>query len=184
MYNGKYLISLREKHGKTQKQVADDLGVSRQAVSYWECGNVKMSMDYVFMLSEYYDVPRREFLNQYLRDPEKTAIVPIIEPPKLVSNKDCILKTLKTALKAAIFCTLIYFATYTAFVALIYVCAVITHMENVVFQFTHSKLFVFYFILLAASVIISAAVRFTALKIKNYREEKNYALQRELYSRT
>lgn len=32
------LAALREKHGLTQEQVADRVGVDKTAVSHWECG--------------------------------------------------------------------------------------------------------------------------------------------------
>lgn len=46
----------REKADMTQKEVALDLGVSIQAVSYWETGERMPSYDYLFRLADLYAV--------------------------------------------------------------------------------------------------------------------------------
>ena len=46
----------REKAGMTQKEVALDLGISIQAVSYWETGERMPSYDYLFRLADLYAV--------------------------------------------------------------------------------------------------------------------------------
>lgn len=42
---GKILKEERVKQGKTQKQLADDAGVTSRAVAYWESGKRKMSVE-------------------------------------------------------------------------------------------------------------------------------------------
>lgn len=46
----------REKAGMTQKEVALDLGISVQAVSYWETGDRMPSYEYLFRLADLYAV--------------------------------------------------------------------------------------------------------------------------------
>lgn len=46
----------REKSGKTQKEVALDLGISVQAVSYWETGERMPSYEKLFQLADLYNV--------------------------------------------------------------------------------------------------------------------------------
>lgn len=50
------LIVLRDKAGISQMSLAHQLGVSRQAVSRWESGDVTPSMDKLKALAKIYDV--------------------------------------------------------------------------------------------------------------------------------
>lgn len=51
------LISLRKANGLSQFNLAEQLGVSRQAVSKWEAGASKPSTENLKTLSALYDVP-------------------------------------------------------------------------------------------------------------------------------
>lgn len=52
----KRLQELRKKAGYSQEQVAEKLGLSRQAISKWESGQGKPEIDNVVKLTELYDV--------------------------------------------------------------------------------------------------------------------------------
>lgn len=42
---GKYLKEERMKQGKSQQQLAEESGVTKRAIAYWESGRKKMSID-------------------------------------------------------------------------------------------------------------------------------------------
>lgn len=42
---GKYLKEERVRQGKSQQQLAEESGVTKRAIAYWESGNKKMSID-------------------------------------------------------------------------------------------------------------------------------------------
>lgn len=50
------LVQLRKEHGLSQDALADKLGVSRQAISKWECGETAPDTDNLIALAELYDV--------------------------------------------------------------------------------------------------------------------------------
>ena len=54
---GEKLISLRKAKGLTQLMVAEELNVSRQAISRWESETAMPSTENLRCLSELYDVP-------------------------------------------------------------------------------------------------------------------------------
>lgn len=56
MQTGEKLMELRRKQGWSQEELAERLGVSRQAVSKWESGQTLPDMDKVLLLSEIFSV--------------------------------------------------------------------------------------------------------------------------------
>lgn len=50
------LYSLRKKSGLSQEQLAESLGVSRQAISKWESGHSVPETDKLLIISEYFEV--------------------------------------------------------------------------------------------------------------------------------
>ena len=50
------LYELRKKGGLSQEQLAEQLGVSRQAVSKWESGKAVPESDTLISISKYYNV--------------------------------------------------------------------------------------------------------------------------------
>lgn len=50
------LIQLRRKSGLSQEQLAEKIGVSRQAISKWECGQSTPDLDKLMLLSELFNV--------------------------------------------------------------------------------------------------------------------------------
>ena len=47
---------LRRKRGISQEELAEQLGISRQAVSKWESGQSMPDLDKIILLSDYFDV--------------------------------------------------------------------------------------------------------------------------------
>lgn len=62
MSEPKNLTDLRREHGLSQKELAERLRVSRQAVSRWEQGTAVPSIDNLKLLSELYGVSMDELL--------------------------------------------------------------------------------------------------------------------------
>lgn len=62
------LISLRKKSGQTQLQVADALGVSRQAISKWEAGNAIPSSENLKRIGKLYGVSADFLLQENVED--------------------------------------------------------------------------------------------------------------------
>ena len=50
------LKSLRLEAGLTQKEIAEQLGISQQGYAYWERGTKKPTQDRLTLLSNYFDV--------------------------------------------------------------------------------------------------------------------------------
>lgn len=57
------LVSLRKAKGLTQRELAEKLNVSRQAISRWEVGAAVPSTDNLKVLGDLYDVPVDYLLN-------------------------------------------------------------------------------------------------------------------------
>lgn len=53
---------IRKKKGVSQEELADKIGVSRQAVSKWESGQSSPELDKILLLSEYLDVTTDKLL--------------------------------------------------------------------------------------------------------------------------
>ena len=47
---------LRKRRGLSQEELADKLGVSRQAVSKWESGQSTPDIERIILMSEFFDV--------------------------------------------------------------------------------------------------------------------------------
>lgn len=59
---GNRLAELRKEHGYSQEELADKLGVSRQAVSKWECGEASPDTDNLIELAKLYNTSLDELL--------------------------------------------------------------------------------------------------------------------------
>lgn len=71
------LSRLREQRGLTQQEVAEELGVSRQAVSQWEAGKTFPSMEKQLALSRLYGVSLEElYRDDTAQDKEVEAAIP------------------------------------------------------------------------------------------------------------
>lgn len=72
------LIQLRKKKGITQAELAEDMQVSRQAVSKWESGGSIPSIENLRSLSELYNVHVDYLLKE---DGEKEEEEPVLQEP-------------------------------------------------------------------------------------------------------
>ncbi|MCD7903716.1 MAG: helix-turn-helix domain-containing protein [Oscillospiraceae bacterium] len=75
---GRVLARLRRENGFSQERLALLLGVTRQAVSKWECGMARPSVENLYRISEVYDIPIRELT--VLLEPQDPAAPP--PPPE------------------------------------------------------------------------------------------------------
>ena len=66
------LVSLRKEKGITQLKVAEELDISRQAISRWESGVAMPSTENLRCLSELYGVPVDYLLNDESQRPAQT----------------------------------------------------------------------------------------------------------------
>lgn len=81
----KKMIELRKQNGLSQQDLADRLGVSRQAISRWETGAVQPLADSVKSLAQVFQVSTDYLLNDDLDDPTPLPTaqpVPPQEEPK------------------------------------------------------------------------------------------------------
>lgn len=68
---GEKLVQLRRARGLSQEELADAIGVSRQAVNKWELDNALPDLDRLVALSAFYGVT-----TDYLLQPQNTAAQP------------------------------------------------------------------------------------------------------------
>lgn len=67
------LVSLRKQKGLTQMDLAEQLDVSRQAISRWEVGAAVPSTDNLKVLGDLYGVPIDYLLNDNVEDPNRSS---------------------------------------------------------------------------------------------------------------
>ena len=66
---GNRLAELRKEHGYSQEDLAEKLGVSRQAISKWECGEASPDTDNLIELARLYNTSLDELLE--IKKPEE-----------------------------------------------------------------------------------------------------------------
>ena len=91
------LVSLRKEKKLTQMKVAEELDVSRQAVSRWEAGIVVPSTDNLKSLSKLYGVPI-----DYLIHEES-------ERPECAEEKNCVEKKVRKSISWFVFIITVIF---------------------------------------------------------------------------
>ena len=76
---GNRLAELRKEHGYSQEELADKLGVSRQAISKWERGEASPDTDNLIELAKIYDISLDELLglNKNNNDKKKDSKINI-----------------------------------------------------------------------------------------------------------
>lgn len=82
----RYLVYLRKLKNYTQETLANELGISRQAISKWETGNSLPDLDILLKLSKLYD----KTINQILEPHVENHIISFEE---IVTINPCHLKT-------------------------------------------------------------------------------------------
>lgn len=75
----KYLQILRKNHGLTQEDLANELSISRQAISKWETANTLPDLDILLKLSNLYQVTINEILEPTIKTPHINSFEQIIE---------------------------------------------------------------------------------------------------------
>lgn len=83
---GATLYDLRKNAGMSQEELADKLGVSRQAVSKWECGDSMPDTDNLITISKLYNVSLDELVGN--TDTPTPAPVPVEEEETVIFEKD------------------------------------------------------------------------------------------------
>lgn len=76
----KKMIELRKQNGLSQQDLADRLGVSRQAISRWETGAVQPLADSVKSLAQVFQVSTDYLLNDYLLNDDLDTPTPPHSP--------------------------------------------------------------------------------------------------------
>jgi len=79
------LQNLRKEHGFSQEELADKLGVSRQAVSKWETGLSYPETEKLITLSKLFDVSLDEFLKE-MPEVNNTEIKNIADKSRIADN--------------------------------------------------------------------------------------------------
>ena len=72
------LTKLRKEHGYSQEDLADKLGVSRQAVSKWERAEATPDMDNLIELAKIYEISLDEIVGNKIEDKKKEDKVEIV----------------------------------------------------------------------------------------------------------
>lgn len=81
------LVTLRKQKGLTQMELAEQLNVSRQAISRWEVGAAVPSTDNLRFLGDLYGVPIDDLLNDDAEDISKAHEVAEMEQGNLGSRE-------------------------------------------------------------------------------------------------
>lgn len=68
------LFELRKKNNFSQEQLAEKIGVSRQAVSKWERGEASPDIDNLILLSKLYNMSLDQLINNKILPPEEVLI--------------------------------------------------------------------------------------------------------------
>lgn len=94
----KRLQELRKKAGYSQEQVADMLGISRQAISKWESGQGKPEIDNIIKITEIYHVST----DYILLGVENKMTTPVSEKKKIDKEYRQAIKTISIIASTAI----------------------------------------------------------------------------------
>lgn len=84
------LVTLRKEKGLTQLKVAEELNISRQAISRWEVGAAVPSIENLKSLSELYEVPIDYLLSESTERPMfvgEAEKQPLETPPRKENEK-------------------------------------------------------------------------------------------------
>lgn len=76
------IVTLRKGRGLSQEALAEQLGVSRQAISRWEGGSAQPDAGNLFQLSRLFQVSADYLLDDTLDEPPRPAASPAADPLK------------------------------------------------------------------------------------------------------
>lgn len=65
---GKVICNLRKEKGITQKDLADALNISDKAVSRWECGTGRPTLEMMFQISKYFNISYNDLITARISD--------------------------------------------------------------------------------------------------------------------
>ena len=82
------LAELRKQHGYSQEELAAKLGVSRQAVSKWECGESSPDTDNLIALAKLYQMSIDELLGNPVKTEKDKDAEPEVVDAEVVDEKD------------------------------------------------------------------------------------------------
>ncbi len=80
------LYQLRKKSGLSQEQLAEQINVSRQAISKWESGSAFPESEKLIIISNYFGVPVDYLLKDEVEDEIKTSNTEIGKNSKMVAG--------------------------------------------------------------------------------------------------
>lgn len=103
------LVQLRKKKGLSQLELAEELNVSRQAISRWEVGSATPSIENLKYLVHLYDVPLEYLLQDDAPEPNKDE-QSAEEATQKQKKRNCILVMIAIGILAAVFCTIPFFS--------------------------------------------------------------------------
>ena len=89
---GNKIYKQRKKIGLSQEELADKVGVTRQAVSKWETDSMQPTFDNVKLLSTVLEVNIGYFVNSQTANNEGVKEIAISVNPEIVDNKDVLKK--------------------------------------------------------------------------------------------
>ena len=65
---GKIICNLRKEKGITQKDLADALNISDKAISRWECGTGRPTLEMMFQISKYFNISYNDLITARISD--------------------------------------------------------------------------------------------------------------------
>lgn len=80
------LYKLRKNSGLSQEQLAEQLNVSRQAISKWESGTAVPESEKLITISNYFDVSVDYLLKDDEEDKAKATVSVMEEKPKIIAG--------------------------------------------------------------------------------------------------
>lgn len=116
MEQGKTLARLRVKKGLSQKEVAKELGVTRQAVSSWESGRTQPSVEKLVALSRIFEMPVDGLCREWMEEVGEKEISPIEGAAENVPEADAPLQKHSTGKKKTVLLAVLvltYVSVYT-----------------------------------------------------------------------
>lgn len=124
MEQAKTLARLREEKGLSQKEVAEELGVTRQAVSGWESGRTRPSVEKLVAVCRLYGVPVEELCREGMEEASE-EISPAEGAEEDVPEADALPQKRSTGRKRPVLPAVLVL-TYV----LVYAAGILTHSRS------------------------------------------------------